>query len=453
MSLRARLLAGMAVVAVVLAIAAVGIVRTTRSYLLDQVDTELLAAVENPRRLFGGGPSSYFVGEVRRDDSMGVARPPLRTDSVPIVSYDRAGDAVAGPITVRSDDPDVRYRVVARPGPNGMFVVGLPLTNVDATVRRLIAVEVLATIAILGVLSLVTWWVIRLGVRPIKQMTGTASAIAAGDLSARVPEGEPGTEAGDLGVALNQMMGRIEDAFDERTRSENRLRQFVADASHELRTPITTIRGYAELYRAGGLSDGTELEEAMRRTEQESVRMGTLVDDLLLLARLDQGRPLDRQPVDLTEIAEDAVRDARAVDPERPISASTNGPVTVLGDDARMRQVVANLLTNALVHTPPGTPVAVRVDRAGDRAVLEVADEGPGMAADIAARAFERFFRADPSRSRHAGGTGLGLAIVQATVAAHGGVVAIDTAPGRGTRVRVEIPAAADSAAAAPTSA
>jgi two-component system OmpR family sensor kinase len=443
MSLRARLLAGMAVVAVVLAMAAVGIVRTTRSYLLDQIDTELLAAVENPRRLGGGGSSSYFIGEVRRDDSMGPHRPPLRTDSIPDISYARAGEAVDGPITVRSDDPDVRYRVVARPSSQGLFVVGLPLTNADATVRRLIAVEVLATIAILGVLGLVAWWVIRLGVRPIKQMTATASAIAAGDLSARVPEVEPGTEAGEMGTALNQMMGRIEHAFDERTRSENRLRQFVADASHELRTPITTIRGYGELYRSGGLSDPNELEEAMRRTEQESIRMGTLVDDLLLLARLDQGRPLDRRPVDLTLIADDAVRDAKAVDPDRPITAATDGPITVLGDDARIRQVVANLLTNALVHTPPGTPVAVRVDRDGDRAVLEVADEGPGMAPDVAARAFERFFRADPSRSRHAGGTGLGLAIVQATVAAHGGAVAIDTAPGRGTRVRVEMPLAA----------
>jgi two-component system, OmpR family, sensor kinase len=450
MSLRARLLAGMAVVALVLVLAAGAIVRTTRSYLLDQVDAELLeAAARNPLqrpnedRFNEDRPSPYFSGLVLPNGSLAIALSSLHTDAIPRISYARARDAMDGPVTVRSNEADVRYRIASRPSANGMIVVGLPLTNVDATIRRLIAVEVFATVFILGALGLVTWWVIRLGVRPIKQMTATAGAIAGGDLSARVPEVEPGTEAGDLGVALNQMLGRIEHAFDERTRSENRLRQFVADASHELRTPITTIRGYAELYRAGGLGDPSELEEAMRRTEQESVRMGTLVDDLLLLARLDQGRPLDRGPVDLTVIADDAVRDARAVDPQRPISATSNGPVTVIGDDARMRQVVANLLTNALVHTPPGTPIEVRVDRDGGRAVLEVSDEGPGMAPDVAARAFERFFRADPSRSRHAGGTGLGLAIVQATVAAHGGAVAIDTAPGKGTRVRVEIPISA----------
>ena len=168
--------------------------------------------------------------------------------------------------------------------------------------------------------------------------------------------------------------------------------------------------------------------------------MGTLVEDLLLLARLDAGRPLEREPVELVTLAEDAVRDARAVDPERPISASTDGPVTVLGDEARLRQVIANLIGNALVHTPPGTPVDVRVGRHDDRAVVEVVDRGPGMSDEVAGRAFERFYRADPSRSRHRGGSGLGLAIVRATVSAHGGVVTLDTEPGRGTTVRIELP-------------
>jgi two-component system OmpR family sensor kinase len=255
-----------------------------------------------------------------------------------------------------------------------------------------------------------------------------------------VPDVATGTEAGELGIALNQMLGRIEDAFDERARSEQRLRQFVADASHELRTPVTTVRGYAELFRAGGLDDPAELAEAMRRTEQEAVRMGALVDDLLHLARLDQGRPLAREPVDLAAMADDVVRDTRAVDPGRPVVAHTDGPVVVTGDDARLRQVVANVVGNAVVHTPPGTPIEVRVRREPTAAVVEVVDEGPGMPPDVAARAFERFYRADPARSRHQGGSGLGLSIVQATVAAHGGTVELDTMPGAGTTVRIVLP-------------
>jgi two-component system, OmpR family, sensor kinase len=307
-------------------------------------------------------------------------------------------------------------------------------------VARLVRVEALVTVAVLAVLGLVTWWVVRLGVWPVQRMTKTAAAIADGDLSQRVPDVVRGTEAGELGEALNTMLGRIEHAFAERGRSEARLRQFVADASHELRTPVTTIRGYAELYRTGGLRDEGELDVAMRRTEQEAVRMGSLVEDLLLLARLDQGRPLQRVPVDLDVLVRDAVRDAGAVDPVHPVTAVAAGGVVVPGDADRLRQVVTNLVGNARVHTPPGTPVEVRTSREGDRAVLEVADAGPGMPPEVAERAFERFYRADPARSRHQGGTGLGLAIVQATVDAHGGTVSLSTAPGQGTVVRVELP-------------
>ena len=236
------------------------------------------------------------------------------------------------------------------------------------------------------------------------------------------------------------MLGRIEEAFDERTESEARLRQFIADASHELRTPVTTIRGYAELYRRGALRQRRELDEAMRRTEQEAVRMGTLVEDLLHLARLDQGRPLERAPVDLTAVAADAVLDAQAVAPDRVIEVAGPGSLTVLGDEARLRQVTANLVGNALVHAP-GARIDVRVARQDGHAVLEVADDGPGMAPEDAAKAFDRFYRSDASRQRHSGGTGLGLAIVEATVRALGGTVSIETAPGEGTTVRVELPA------------
>jgi two-component system OmpR family sensor kinase len=279
-------------------------------------------------------------------------------------------------------------------------------------------------------------------------MTETAAQIAAGDLSVRVPESAPGTESGELAVALNTMLGTLEGSLAERAASEERLRRFVADASHELRTPVTTIRGYAELYRHGGLGDPAALDDAMRRTEQEAARVGRLVDDMLALARLDEGRPLDVRPVDLAVLAVDAAADARAASPERPIDVELDGsPVAIDGDEDRLRQVVANVVGNALVHTAPDVPVTIRVEHDATSATLSVVDQGQGMTAEVAARVTERFFRADPSRSRHRGGTGLGLSIVDATVSAHGGAVEIDSEPGSGTTVRLTIPLAGRSAA------
>ena len=463
MTLRTRLLAGTVLIGLVLAAAAVAITRTTEAHLLDQVDARL-ASARGPLRSvdlrggdgaggarFGARLSELYVGVLGPGGRLvPVVMPDLLDGDLPVPAIDpdeAAAHAVTGtPFTAGSVDADLRYRVLATPDRRvgAVVLLALPLDDVDTAVDRLVAVEVAATLAVLAVLALVTWWVIRLGVRPIKQMTATATAIAAGDLSPRVPDVATGTEAGELRIALNQMLGRIEDAFDERARSEQRLRQFVADASHELRTPVTTVRGYAELYRSGGLADTGELDEAMRRTEQEAVRMGTLVDDLLSLARLDAGRPLERSPVDLAAVAGDAVRDARAVEPGRPITVDAGAPIAVDGDEGRLRQVVANLVGNALVHTEPGTPIAVRVRGDQGRAVLEVEDRGPGMDADVAARAFERFYRADPARTRHRGGSGLGLSIVDAVVKAHGGTTSIRTAPGAGTTVRVELPRAGD---------
>jgi len=272
-------------------------------------------------------------------------------------------------------------------------------------------------------------------------MAETAGHIAAGDLSQRVEHADDRTEAGQLGTALNAMLEQIEEAFDERAATEERLRRFVADASHELRTPLTSIRGYTELWRAGGLTGPGEVGEAMRRMEQEARRMGLLVDDLLLLARLDQGRPLETVPLALDRLVDDAVRDARAVEPDRPIDLAAE-PVTVVGDDHRLRQVVGNLLANARLHTPPGTPVHVSLRATGDRVRLVVADDGPGLAPDVAARVFERFYRGDPARTRTRGGSGLGLSIVAAVAEAHGGRVSVDTAPGAGARFVVELPLA-----------
>ena len=316
----------------------------------------------------------------------------------------------------------------------------MPLTDVDDTMSRLITVEVIATLLIAAVLAAVTWWVIRLGIRPIKQMTHTATEIAAGDMSQRVPDMAPSTEAGELGMALNHMLASLEQAFAARAASQDRLRRFVADASHELRTPVATIRGYAELYRIGGLDEPAELDEAMRRTEQEAIRMARLVDDLLTLAKFDEGRPLERRPVDLSALAADAARDAHAIDPDRPISTALTGPVVVSGDEDRPRQVIANIVGNALVHTPRDVAVEIGVATMDGEARLTVTDHGPGMSADVAAQVTERFYRADPARARVRGGSGLGMAIADSAVASHGGAIHVDSAVGGGTTVTVTLP-------------
>jgi two-component system, OmpR family, sensor kinase len=274
-------------------------------------------------------------------------------------------------------------------------------------------------------------------------MTDAASRIADGDLTVRVPEGQASTESGQLAVALNRMLGHIESAVDERAESEARLRQFVADASHELRTPLTTIRGYAELYRLGGLAAPDALDDAMRRTEQEASRMGRLVEDMLALAKFDEQRPLELRRVDMVAIARDATSDGLARAPQRAIRFVTTVEHAIVdGDEDRLRQVVGNVVANAIVHTEPIVPVTIRVERLDGDVVLEVADEGPGMATEVASRVTERFYRADPARARHRGGSGLGLSIVDAAMSAHGGSLTIDSAEGRGTTVRLVLPAA-----------
>ncbi|MCW2617547.1 MAG: Sensor protein, partial [Modestobacter sp.] len=295
---------------------------------------------------------------------------------------------------------------------------------------------------------------VRNSLRPLQEVEHTAQAIAAGDLSRRVPVGDERTEVGRLSAALNGMLGRIESSFraqqasEEQARaSEGRMRRFVADASHELRTPLTSIRGFAELHRQGAVHGPEDTGRIMQRIEAEATRMGLLVEDLLQLARLDQQRPLTLGPVDLAELAGDAVHDARAVQPERPLSllldpSLTDVPV-VQGDEARLRQVIGNLVTNALTHTPVDARVTVRLaEDAADPGIVVVAvsDEGPGLAPADAHRVFERFYRADASRTRAAGGTGLGLSIVASLVAAHGGRVELTTAQGKGATFAVRLP-------------
>lgn len=471
MSLRRRLLAGLVAVAAVLVLGNVTLSRTVESYLLTRVDQQLLDVASRP--IFEGGRrhrvlasdetlSEYFIA-VSEPNSERLTRltsafarddPPPRLERAQVLEYagrHRAQRLV--PFTAPAQEGDGAWRLVAvRDARGNVAVVGISLAGVEATIGRIRVVQVAVTVAVLGTLGLVCWWMLRLGVYPIEDVARTADAIAAGDLSRRVDHLEEGTEAGRLGVAFNAMLARIEQSFRAQEASEARLRRFAADASHELRTPLTSIQGYAELWRAGGLRGEDELNEAMRRMEQEARRMGALVEDLLVLARLDQRRPLDRAPVRLDQIAADGVRDAQAVEPDRPIECDLES-VVVEGDEMRLRQIVVNLLANARVHTPAGTRVRVEVTAAGGTARLEVADDGPGMAPEVAAKVFERFFRADPSRSRTAGGTGLGLAIVRAVAEAHGGGARVESAPGRGARFIVELPLARSSPAVAPPAA
>jgi two-component system, OmpR family, sensor kinase len=346
-------------------------------------------------------------------------------------------------ITVPGTGGVARYQVLVASldgSGSGVLVLAIPLTEVDSTLRQLVLLEVSIGGAVLAGMALLAALLVRVGLRPLERMGQTAAAIADGDLGRRVEPATPRTEIGRLGMALNGMLTQIEAAFAERTSSERRLRRFVADASHELRTPLTSIRGYAELLRGGAARFPEDSAVARRRIEEEAVRMSALVDDMLLLARLDQGRPLEREPVDLQLIAQDALADARAVAPERRLGLNAPRTVSVTGDEMRLRQVVGNLVRNALVHTPAGTPVEIGLATAEGVAILTVADHGGGLPASTADRIFEPFFRADPARSRDRGGSGLGLSIVAAVVAAHQGTARVSETPGGGATFSVELP-------------
>jgi two-component system OmpR family sensor kinase len=336
-----------------------------------------------------------------------------------------------------------QYLVSVQPAGDGsgdLVVAAVPMDSYNSTLGHLLLLELLVGAGVVVLLVLATWLVVRRGLRPLDRMGETARAIAGGELGRRVSPADPTTEVGRLGLALNTMLGRLEAAFGQRAAVEQRLRQFVADASHELRTPLTSMRGYAELARRNPGMDPEELEAALSRIESEARRMGVLIDDLLLLARLDQGRPLERAPVDLEGLVVDACSDARVSDPGRTITTRVAAPLFVPGDEPRLRQVLANLLRNAVVHTAPGTPVEVVLSEQAGWALIEVVDHGPGIPPAARSRIFERFHRADPERSRDQGGSGLGLSIVAAVVAAHGGRVGVADTPGGGATFRIDLP-------------
>jgi two-component system OmpR family sensor kinase len=353
-------------------------------------------------------------------------------------------------LIAQGSSPGDGFRVYVDSVPNDsngdLLIVALPLDDTAATLAQLLILELVAGGVITVIILVATWLIVRRGLRPLDRM-GRTARIAATDLSQRVEPTQESTEVGRLGLAINAMLSQLEAAFAERAANEERLRHFVSDASHELRTPLTSMRGYAELLRRNPVMSEQDVLLATRRIEEEARRMGILVDDLLLLARLDQGRPLQRVPVDLDAMVLDACADARVADPTRVVTARIEAPAQVIGDDLRLRQVLANLVRNAVVHTPPGTPIEVTLGVQDDSAVIEVVDHGPGIRPDHAQRIFERFHRADPARSGDQGGSGLGLSIAAAVVAAHGGRIDVRETAGGGATFRIELPARSHTAA------
>ncbi|MBV9320746.1 MAG: HAMP domain-containing histidine kinase [Mycobacterium sp.] len=440
----------------------VAVTSILRHSLINRVDQTLLDASRGwalaPRRMLPASqdgpnaarpPSKFYVRGVYRDGRSWMAG--NDRDAEPALPANN--NVGPNPTTVGSvDGSPVRWRAMSVRGPRGeLITVAIELSDMQHTVRSLLWLQVAIGAGVLLVVGMAGSAVVHRSLRPLIEVERTAAAIAGGQLDRRIPERDPRTEVGRLSLALNGMLAQIqravassESSAEKARSSEDRMRRFITDASHELRTPLTTIRGFAELYRQGAARD---VEMLMSRIESESSRMGLLVEDLLLLARLDAQRPLEERRVDLLALATDAVHDAQPIAPNRKITMEVlDGPGTpeVLGDEARLRQVLSNLVTNALQHTPESADITVRVGTDGDDAVLEVVDEGPGMSQQDAQRVFERFYRTDSSRTRTSGGTGLGLSIVDSLVYAHGGTVAVTTAPGHGCRFRVSLPRITD---------
>ena len=508
-SLRTKLVTALlALVAIALAVMSFVGVAVFGNYLQSQVDAQLRsmdAQVQNDPAAFLGGHHMTFVlnnnvVEVLSANGQLVTGlgnwQNLSSNSGPAIPVSELGN-FGQPFTVPAQSGGDGWRVITQPvqystdgvtTQSGTLVVGLNLGNLDQTMAYLIRLDVIVSVVILIVLMIVGFAVVRANLQPLVDIEETAEEIADGHLNRRVPERDPRTEIGSLGRSLNIMLSQIEAAFHAREeseaaahQSEERMRRFIADASHELRTPLTAIRGFAEYYRqrgglvphwdrsavssasadeagggarylGGGLTPD-DLDRIMQRVEREAARMGLLVEDLLLLARLDQQRPLARQPIDLLSLAANAVHDARLLAPARTIDLSVQpgAAFIVIGDDARLRQVIGNLMSNALTHTPDGSPIEVsigsgtldpRVPGSAPAVLLDVTDHGSGMPPEQAQRVFERFYRADQARTRTTGGSGLGLAIVRALVTAHGGAASVRTAPGRGATFRIALPLA-----------
>ncbi|MGW0806513.1 sensor histidine kinase [Nonomuraea sp. NPDC002799] len=439
-------------------------VSVLHGYLIDRVDSQLhLLSARMDKKVKSDWRNDRATDDrpiLIESDAIALVREP-GGGFVPMLS-DRDVDAKPKPVLSPSPGKEVytapalqgdgEWRVLESMVQRRTLVVAVDLEEVDAITRRLILIELLGGGGILLILAVVGVTIVRRSMRPLGQIERTAEAIAAGELGRRVPDGDPRTEVGRLAGSLNGMLAQIETAFAARSaseeaarRSEDRMRQFVGDASHELRTPLTSIRGFAEYARQNTGADPAEL---MQRVEKAAGRMSVLVDDLLLLARVDQQRPLQMRPVDMLALAADAVQDARILAPERVIKLDVVGGAALIvsGDEVRLRQVISNLVTNAIIHTEAGSPIVVRAGAGTDTFFLDVADQGPGLTPEQREHVFERFYRADSARSRRrsgeARGSGLGLSIVQALVLAHGGTVTVDSSPEGGSTFRVELPLA-----------
>ena len=463
MKLSHRLFIGLGAVTLAFALTGFLIANTQRRYLTQQVDRQLQSAFPLVNGALGNRPippdgtatlSEVYIGHLAPDGTLTTLVQGQLVTGTPAVTTAQA-TAHSGPggpggpsqaFTVDGKGTNDRFRVLVfeRRDQVGWNVVALSLAKADSAYTRLIIATAIGGVVVLAVIALTGAWVVRLGVKPINDVTAAADAISAGEKDIRVPSYPVGTEAARLADAFNTML-------DQKEASDERLRQFVADASHELRTPLTSIRGYADLYQQGGLTDQARLDDAMRRVSGEADRMGSIVNDLLLLSKLDRGAELHLTDIDLAPMLHEQASDANAVQPERTITVDVASPLMCHGDADRLRQVVAALVHNALVHTPTDAAIEITGARADGAVVIEVVDHGPGMDEATAVHAFERFFRGDPSRARQTGGSGLGLSIAQSIVDAHQGRLALFTAPGEGCRFRLALPTA-PAGAASPSS-
>jgi two-component system, OmpR family, sensor kinase len=460
-----------AAILVALTSLATGLLGTTllRGYLLDRADAQLQDFATVASRALarshvpvpGGGPhqglpTQFLVEVVSSGGRVQVAGDPLSPVAALTLSAAQLADNKA-PFTVQAGDPAHSWRVVVRPLSGGRHaVIAFSLDDLSNTVTRVGVADALAGIVAVALLAGIGLPLMRTSLGPLRRIEATAAAIAAGDLSQRIDHPSGRTEVGRLASALDSMLTRIEAAYQAREEgeeralaSEDRMRQFVADASHELRTPLTSLRGLAEYALQQGTGASTaELLRLMGLVGQEATRMSRLVEDLLLLAQFDLDRPVQRRPVDLASIAAAAVLAARLIQPDRPITLSASDPVIAHADDGQVRQVIDNLIGNALQHTPPGSPVTVTVTASAGNGHITVADRGPGLTAAQAAHVFERFYRTDRARTRARGGTGLGLSIAASLAAAQGGQISVAAAPGQGAAFHLTLPLVATSAQA-----
>ena len=471
-SLRNRLLVSVLIVSAIgIAASDFGAIQSLRHFLVGQLDTQLTTISHNTQmQLDRAGIESQ---QQATDDMQFMPIRPLRgvptTTTVTLLDQNGAvighigGDLMGSstgaefkgftlekvlatqgkPFNLNSEN-DLHYRVIATslPSGQGSVLVASSLENVSKTLKELGFLFLLISLLVLALVGLLARAFIRISLKPLSEVEATAAAIAQGDLSARLPEAKPTTEVGKLTTSLNRMLERIEESFAVRVESESKLRRFVADASHELRTPLTAIRGFAELHRQGAVSGEEKTKELVQRIEKESIRMGSLVEDLLLLARMDQTPELAKEPVDLDNLIHEVVASARAAGPDHPITVDLpEGDNFVLGDSTRIHQAVANLLANARTHTPSGTPITVSIKQLESETTITVADKGPGLSHADQEKIFERFYRADTSRARTKGeGSGLGLSIVDAVMKSHGGSVSVLSELGQGCEFTLHFP-------------